>query len=458
MSGLVSGSELPRAILLDPSDSGLVLVRRLQQRGVPVSVLACTSYTWVTCLSGIDGRVLGSLKDDRDSWYSALAELSDRGGGVLLCASDQATEVVARERSRLGPRLRAFEGVDTPHLRLMDKVKCYAVAEGVGIRTPWSALITSHADLEALAASCSYPCLLKPVLSHVWRSLFGDQRVIVACDADGLRAAAAPALNAGLELLLTQYVRGPEKNLEGAVLVRRPDGALTLAYARRKLRQHPLGFGAGALFESIDSPEVIDLARLLLDAVGYVGIAAVEAKRDAFTGELVLIEVNVRIPQSFGLGDACGVDASWRLYATLADLPLPPQPPQRYGVRSVVPSVELPAAAALLRQGDVSPRALLASYRHVRDIAGLSLRQPLPLLAFIRLKARRAAVRVIRRGLRRGRALHHREALRPPGAARLPAVDERDGQPQLNRRELDLADGGVRAKVVRASGQRYRRP
>jgi hypothetical protein len=73
------------------------------------------------------------------------------------------------------------------------------------------------------------------------------------------------------------------------------------------------------------------LVRWLLDAAGFAGIAAVDAKRHEETGEHVSMEVHVRIPQSWAVGDAWGTDASWRLYATLAGAPLSPSPARQPG-------------------------------------------------------------------------------------------------------------------------------
>jgi hypothetical protein len=95
------------------------------------------------------------------------------------------------------------------------------------------------------------------------------------------------------------------------------------------------------------------------------------------------MEINVRIPQNIGLGEAAGVEPSWRLYATLADIPLEPQQPQRNGVKVVVPSLELYAAPAYVRAGDLSVREVVGSYRGVRSVSGLSLADPVPLAAFI---------------------------------------------------------------------------
>jgi predicted ATP-grasp superfamily ATP-dependent carboligase len=137
------------------------------------------------------------------------------------------------------------------------------------------------------------------------------------------------------------------------------------------------------------------LANRLLEAARFEGLAVVEAKRHAETGEAVLIDVNVRLPQHLGLGDAAGIDASWRLYATLADLPLADQPRPSLSVRNVVPSLEARAAWAHLADGG-SPRTLLASYRGVRDLSGLSLLDPLPALGLCRDYARALAGRARR--------------------------------------------------------------
>jgi D-aspartate ligase len=137
------------------------------------------------------------------------------------------------------------------------------------------------------------------------------------------------------------------------------------------------------VLETVPAPGAMEMALRLLDAAGFVGFSSFEAKRHAVTGEHVLMEVNVRIPQNLGLGEAAGVEPAWRLYASLAGIPLPPQPAQRNGVKVIVPSLELHAAPAYIRQGDLSVRQLLSTYRGVRSVSGLSLSDPGPLLAFI---------------------------------------------------------------------------
>jgi D-aspartate ligase len=390
---------LPRAIILDPSDNGPGLARTLRRHGVPVSLLATPTYAWTTRTRGVDGRALGPLPEETEHWLAQLDQLAEEREGVLIPASDAACDLLVGNRGRISGALRSFESPHSGHATLMDKASLHELAARAGVRQPRVIPVRTRDQIDGALAQIGYPCLLKPALSHVWRRRFGDERVFVARDPASLSAVAAPALDAGFELLVCDYIPGPVRNVETAVIVRRRDGTLPLGYTKRKIYQHP-ELGAGTLHETCEARETFTLAKQLLEGADFVGLASVEAKRHGETGEPVLMEANVRLPQGFGLGDAAGLDASWRLYATLAGVPLGPQPPPRPGVRLLVATRELEALAELRKH----PRVLLrrfASYRNVRDVSGLDLRDPRLMVSF--------AGHFARAGLRRGwRALFTR--------------------------------------------------
>jgi predicted ATP-grasp superfamily ATP-dependent carboligase len=128
-----------------------------------------------------------------------------------------------------------------------------------------------------------------------------------------------------------------------------------------------------------------------MDAVGFVGVGMLEAKRHAETGELVIIEINVRLPQGFGLGDASGADASWRLYSSLAGLPLGRQPQQHFGAKVLIPYFDALCLRRLFARREITVREVLHSYRGVRDVGVLDPRDPVPMMAFAWWLARRIA-------------------------------------------------------------------
>jgi predicted ATP-grasp superfamily ATP-dependent carboligase len=299
----------------------------------------------------------------------------------MLSGSDHATRFLYGHRDAIPAVLRSFESSDGPHARVLDKSSLYAIAESAGVRTPRTERATTPAELEVAARRVTYPCVLKPANVH-HGEVAGQKTKPVRSVAEVLEHGTS-AVEAGLEMLLSELVPGPESNLEGAVTVRLADGSFPLAYGRRKLRQWPLDYGAGSLTVAEEVPETMALARKLLAACEFVGVSSLETKRHALTGEVVLIEINVRLPQSFGLGKACGVEGPWRVYAALASLPLGPQPPVRTGTKVVVPPLERRAAAARIRRSELTLRQLLQSYRGVRSVGLLNPSDPLPAVAFV---------------------------------------------------------------------------
>jgi predicted ATP-grasp superfamily ATP-dependent carboligase len=330
---------------------------------------------------------VGPLPEAADEWVEALDGLADRPG-VLISCSDAATEWLVRHRDRVPPTLTSFEGAESAHLRLMDKSALLGLARELGVRAPVTHRVETRAELEALVeAGMPMPCVAKAALGHEARRV-GDFATKGIPDVPTLVAHVGAALDHGLAMLVTERIPGAPESLEGAVHVRTTSGDYALEYGRRKVRDFPVGYGIGTLTEVVDVPEALQTARRLLDGAGYVGLASTEFKRHAGTGELVLIEVNVRVPQTFGLAQAGDTDGPWRLYATLAGLPLGPQPPARVGAKVWLPQVDLHAVRELRRRGELSARDLVRSLRGVRDHGAFSWRDPRPGLTVLAAELR----------------------------------------------------------------------
>ena len=382
MGSADAGTGLPRLVLLEPNDGCLTMARRLAARGVEVVALCPPANAWVGRSRALREVPVGPVPDGADRpWLPALAALGDRPG-VLVCGSDAASEFVVAHRAEIPSVLRSFESADSAHLLLMEKDSMRAVAEEAGIRVPHTVRIDAPGDDRLVElAMATAPCVAKPVLGHVGRRS-GDFATRLLPDADALRAHLDAALGAGVDMLVSEEVPGPATALEGVISLRTADGTYPLEAGRRKIRHYD--HGVGTLFEAIAVPEAVALARRLLDAADYVGLAATEFKRHAVTGELYLIEVNVRVPQSFGLYDAADLDGSWRLYATLAGLPVAEQPPTREGARAWMPQHDLRVVRGMRRRGELTAAQAVRSLAGVRDTGVLSWRDPGPAWAVLR--------------------------------------------------------------------------
>ncbi|HEX4034198.1 MAG TPA: hypothetical protein VHX66_07125 [Solirubrobacteraceae bacterium] len=382
-------------VLLDPFNGGLATARALRRRGEQVVVVAGTNNAHTTRSRGVEGHIV-PFAGNGEAWLEMLAMLARRGTQYLLTGTDAASAWLIEQRSTLPPEIVCFERQDDVHATLMRKDSGDAVARAAGVRVPWTTTILAPEDVAAVAAEAPWPCILKPLLSHEWRLVLGDERVMLVNNAAEAQRVAERAIAAGFPLVLSEYVPGGDGDVEEAIVVRAPDGSYPVQFGCRKIRQYPVGFGVASLCEIAELEESMTLARAVLDEAGFIGVAGVETKRHAETGDRYFLEVNVRIPTQWGLADCSGLDASARLVATLRGEKLGPQPPLRRRGRLVYPEQDVRAVLVALRaakrreRGAVASR-LVRSYAGTRDFGVLDLRDPGPGIA--------CATRVLRRSI-----------------------------------------------------------
>jgi predicted ATP-grasp superfamily ATP-dependent carboligase len=385
VAGSRSTGRLPRAVLLNVNDGGLTLARELRRHGVEVHALVVPGTEWLTAGRVMHAHRVPALPGGAGGWLAVLRGLGDRPG-VLIPTSDAACELVCRRREEIPATLASFESATSGHLELMDKERLYEVAAEAGVLAPWVRVAADRAALERLAAEVQFPCILKGAMGHDARRAGGHATRRVDSPAE-LLTLGRLALDDGHRLLVTALVPGDESRLEGAVTIRDCAGEYALSYGRRKLRQYPPDYGGVSLMVAEPAPGTVAMARTLLDHVGFHGVSSLEAKRHEASGELMLIEVNVRLPQSWGLSRANRSDGSWRLYGVLAGLPLDPPPEPRAGVKVLLPQLDLLTLAEHRRAGRLDAGEVACSLRGVRDWGAFSWRHPAPALAFLRREA-----------------------------------------------------------------------
>lgn len=80
-------------------------------------------------------------------------------------------------------------------------------------------------------------------------------------------------------------------------------------FSHQRLREKPPSGGVSVVCESVPlDDEMVTSTKKLLSAVGFVGVAMVEFKRDVRDGKAKLMEINGRFWGSLQLAIACGVD------------------------------------------------------------------------------------------------------------------------------------------------------
>lgn len=232
-------------------------------------------------------------------------------------------------RDRLGECRLPFPALDTV-LTLADKWKLMNLAEQQQVPHPRSRLYQNGSACET-DSSDHFPVVMKPCFSHRWLG-------------DGWLHSSVHVANSPLELrtlcrekpyfknhpfMVQDYIPG-----HGAGIFALYDHGRAVAFfAHRRIREKPPTGGVSVLSESVPpDPVMLDMARRLLDAVRWHGVAMVEF-RVTPEGNPYLMEINTRFWGSLQLAIDAGIDFPHLLYQITAGESVSTPPPYRIGRR-----------------------------------------------------------------------------------------------------------------------------
>ena len=365
------------AVVLGGHASALAVTRALGRAGVPVVSVFHSEQEYASTSKYVTRRVLTpDPVDDADGFLRALRSLGDdHPGSLLVPAYDEALLAVAEHREPLS-ELFEVACMDFEHTnRCLDKKQTYAIAERAGVPFPRTLSPSSRAELEAWTDEVSFPCLVKPRLSHLY-SRAGEGKMTKVEDREALLRAWTAADEAGLGVVVQEFIPGPDHN--GANYnVYIADGEVWAETTAHKLRSKRPEIESPRMVLSKDIPEVTELGRRITRAVGVEGFANVEFKLHSGTGVFHLIEINARHNMSAGLAVRCGVNFPLIEYEHRMHGVRPAPATAETGVYWISLEWDLREARRLAKKREV-PRNYLRPYvgPHMHDV--LDWRDPAP--------------------------------------------------------------------------------
>ena len=254
---------------------------------------------------------------------------------VRLARSERAQWVVPTSDSSLQVITAAYHelsqlcavGSPPPHIvqRVLDKSITLSVAERCGVPVPTSVTIARASDLDAALAGVRFPIIAKP--GDKSRKSSHDFKTRTFTSANELRQLFSTQSRFGEGLLFQTYHAGQGVGIE--LLMSK--GEVLVSFQHRRLSENPPSGGVAvvAVAEAVN-PVLLDYSTRLLRALEWEGVAMVEFRHDAATGDTALMEVNGRFWGSLPLNTAAGVD--FPLYAWQLSQGIVPSPPASYPV------------------------------------------------------------------------------------------------------------------------------
>lgn len=366
----------PGALIVGGAHVSIAVARSLGRQGVPVWLMANHP---IPKFSRYVQRSFPWPGAEHPDGVSSIVDVATQHGlqdWVLIATGDQDMQMIAKNHALLSAHFRvATPDWDTVQW-IYDKRLTYQRAAELGIDFPWS-FQPQNID-EVARLECRFPVILKPAFRK-GADEFTQAKAWKADDRDTLLSLykRAAALVGSPAVIVQEWLPGTgasQFSYAGLWDRGRPIASLVA----RRTRQLPIDFGRSSTFvESIEQPEVEELAGRFLKSIAYTGVAELEFKHDARDGQYKLLDANGRFWTWVGLGSLAGVDfpyLAWRQAIGQTVAPCRSRP----GVAWMHGSHDIVAAYREIRRGTLTPGAYLRSLWQPLAFAAFALDDPLP--------------------------------------------------------------------------------
>lgn len=315
----MNNSDRPVAVVVGLCPTGLAVVRSLGRQGIPVAGIDLNPHA-----IGFASRYCARIESaepilSNQALISALERfgksLSTRG--VLFPTTDDYLNLISQNTEKL-KKYYIFQPLEENIVNsFLNKKQFYELCIKKNVVIPTTHFPENIEDTILTSRVMTYPCILKPIHSHVWQKRLRGQKVFKISSADELIETYKKVTEFNKEVMVQEIIQGKDDRIYLCATYFNKDAEPLAIFTGRALRQYPIEFGTKSLAEAVDEPEVAELSIKFLEAVNFQGICGVEFKRDLKDNQLKMIEINPRPVRWYSLTDACEVPIVYIAYRDL---------------------------------------------------------------------------------------------------------------------------------------------
>lgn len=310
-------SQKKKILILDGGAAhAMAIAECLKKSGYSVAVLCDNSNEYGYHTKYADERYLGKDSHEKDYAEWMLNFLKEHHFDVLIPTSDTAAEFMSFHKKEI----QKFAGVLMPDREVFkkgyDKNELMTVCKEHGFPYPFTVDLrkVSIDDSEELN-SFPYPGLLKPNLTS------GGRGMTLINTYDDLKRI-YPKIRAQYgECHLQQYIKAGGRQVKVQIMTDK-DGNPAFSSVIWKQRYYPVNGGSSCCNVTIDNPTIAKTCGEVLKAIGWVGFADFDLIENPDTHELLIMEINPRIPACVRSAFKSGMDYATMIADATLGLPL----------------------------------------------------------------------------------------------------------------------------------------
>lgn len=303
-------------LILSGHAIALGVIRSLGSKGVPVYVVSYDTKDMAYKSKFIQQHfVLPHPEKNAEEFIAGLLRIHDKIGKALVFPADDPTLVALSKNIDLLKAKFIIASQDWSIIsKVINKDITYAVAEKVGVPFPKTLSLDETITItEDLIKEFRFPCLVKPVQSHIYFDIFKSKMAIVN-NIEELKNQFEQCKKYSLDVTLQEIIEGDiTQGLNFNSLIY--NGKIKQGFTAYKVRMTDNGYGIPVIVRSREMiKELWDYSEKLLSEMGYEGYSNVEFKYDKRDGLYKLLEVNGRYNRSSLLSAESGINFPWIQY------------------------------------------------------------------------------------------------------------------------------------------------
>lgn len=289
-------------ILYGDANQALPMAKSLYQKGYQVDAVCASKWSYGYGSKYITKKYLHENVEDIDEYFEYLKGiLINEEYSAILPMRDSTAELMSKYKDELlkytqfiMPDYETFEkGFDKHRLMEVCKKNGYPHPETYVLEDGTLGCL----DLDSLR----YPLLIKP--NHT----YGARGMTLCNNRYDLEAKFPDIYKKFGDCHLQVYIPEGGHQVEVQLYVNEK-GELVQSSVIKKFRWYPEKGGSSCCNISCENKEIVDICYHILLDIGWVGFADFDTIEDPYTGDLLIMEINPRVPACVKSAFASGID------------------------------------------------------------------------------------------------------------------------------------------------------
>ena len=302
---------MKKVLILDGgSTHAMAIAECLKQSGYYVAVMCGNKNEYGYHTKFADEHHIGLDSHHKDYPQSILEFLSANHFDVLIPTSDVTAEFMSFYKDELSKLTGVLMPSKDVFVNGYDKNNLMRVCRENGFPHPLTIDMSENIN-EAELRNFPYPGLLKPNLTS------GARGMTLVNSYDELMEVYPPTFEQYGACHLQRFIPEGGRQIKVQIMTD-ANGDLAYGSVIWKQRYYPVKGGSSCCNVTIENPELVEMCGRVLKAIGWIGFADFDLIEDPVSGELLIMEINPRIPACIRSVFKSGLD-----YATMiADMTL----------------------------------------------------------------------------------------------------------------------------------------